>query len=140
LGPCGIWNFMMTLKFLERLNEKLSSSVWRCSNFYYIYYYFGFFLVFFPTPCPNYNIISFFVFLIVFASSCFSHCACRMMLYHFLSMHVKCTRIEFNSSSCFFRLKLLCSPFLGLVSLFSCFLFLGFIVFFHTFVCHCFFL
>jgi hypothetical protein len=120
----------MTLKFLERLNDKLSSNVWRCSNSYYIYYYFGFFLVFFPTPCPNYNIISFFVFLIVFALSCFFHCACKMTLYHFLSMPVKCTRIEFNSSSCFFRLKLLCSPFLGLFHYFLTFFSLVLLFFF----------
>jgi hypothetical protein len=45
-------------------------------------------------------------------------------------MPVKCTRIELNSSSCLSCLKFLCSPFLGLVSLFFCFFFFGYIYIF----------
>lgn len=127
----------MTLKILEWLNEETLSSVWRCSDSYFIYYFFGFFLVFFQLLALIITLFNF----------CFSYCFHFIFFFFivlvewsyvtFFSILVKCTRIELNSSSSLSCLKFVCSPSLGLVSLFSCFLFVG-SIFCHTFVSLCF--
>jgi len=128
---------MMTLKFLERLDEKTSSNIWRCSNSYFIYYYFHFFIVFFPTPCPNYNITSFYfsywsihlVFLIVLVEwnsiTFFYACEVYKDWIQLFIMFVSFKVLMFTISR--FNLTIFLLSFLWLY------------IHFHTFVCHCFF-
>jgi hypothetical protein len=96
------------------------------------------FFFFFPTACVIITLFHFLFFFLFSLHLFFSSCLLSEALSLLFSMFLKCTRIEFNSSSPLSCLKFLCSPSLGLDSLFSCFLFFGSIIFFHTFVSFCF--